>query len=88
MTWKTTFHSDITPTAGAMERLTEDQRLKVQLVASLMLDAFDGGDWPLAKEHWTNADFDADEHAACWSYFDSKQRAYLSGANRKYLDGV
>ncbi len=81
--WKKTFPSE--PSLTPLDALQDDQRLKVQLVGLLVLDAFEGGDWPLARQNWKEADLDNDERAACWGYFDSRQRAYLKGDERKYL---
>lgn len=79
--------SAINGSEGALDALSEDQRLKVQLVGSLVLSAFEGGDWPLARQNWEEADLDADERVACWGYFtDSRQRAYLKRDDRKYLE--
>ena len=75
--------SDVT---YALEGLDEDRKLFVQLVASVMLEHFDGGDWPKAKEIWKNAEFSTEECVACWSYFDSRQRAWLKDDDRQYLD--
>ena len=69
-----------------LEGLSEDQKLKVQLVGSLVLDAFEGGDWPQARQNWEEAELDTDERAACWGYFDSRQRAFLKRDDRIYLD--
>ena len=67
------------------QSLDEDQRLKVQLVASLVRDAFDGGDWPLAKQNWEQAELNNEERIACWNYFGSRERAYLKDDERNYL---
>jgi hypothetical protein len=61
------------------------------MIATLILVAFDGGDWPLARQLWEEANsnaehLDADEHVACWDCFDSRQRAYLIREDRKYLE--
>lgn len=53
-----------------------------------MRDAFEGGAWALAREIWYQAERELtiDQQVACWEFFpDSRQRAYLKGEDRKYL---
>jgi hypothetical protein len=59
----------------------------LELTIDLMLEAFDGGDWPLAKQHYEEhiRTLEIEEHCEIWTYFDSKQRAYLKGDDRGYL---
>ena len=51
-----------------------------------MLDCFDGGDWSMAKQVWTTAAITNDERVDVWGYLDSRQRAFLKGDDRKYLN--
>ena len=75
-------------TQPSQDGLDDDQKLKVQLVASLVLDAFQGGDWPLAKENWINAELTNEERLACWEFFQpySLERAWLRDDPRKSFD--
>ncbi|MES2367782.1 MAG: hypothetical protein V4563_18035 [Pseudomonadota bacterium] len=59
----------------------------IELTIDLMLEAFSGGDWPLAKQHYHDyiKPLGTDEHADVWSKFDSEQRAYLLDIDRQYL---
>jgi hypothetical protein len=73
----------------AQDGLDDDQRLKVQLVASLVLDAFQGGDWPLAKENWDNAHItDPEELLYFWKLLQpySLERAWLKDDQRVCFD--
>jgi hypothetical protein len=72
---------NITPRAGAKERLTPEQIAKVDKVASAMLDWLQNGaidDAVLTKE---NAGLDTDETVYLWDRFDSKQRAAMKKAH-------
>lgn len=68
------------------DMIGEDDDLRIQLVASIVLDAFDGGDLPLAKQNWVQAPLDNDERARCAQYFGPELRAYLKNDARKYLE--
>ncbi len=59
----------------------------IELTVDLMLEAFSGGDWPLAKQHYHDyiKSLGTDEYAGVWSRFDSEQRAYLAVDDRQYL---
>jgi hypothetical protein len=60
----------------------------VRCYADGMTDAFLGGAWALAKEIWFQAqnELTTDQQAACWEFrTDSRERAYLKGEDRKYL---
>ena len=52
-----------------------------------VLDAFEGGDWPLAKQLWEAliVDMDIEDMLLYWELLDSKQQAYIKNADRKYL---
>lgn len=63
--------------------MDEDKALHV---AELILQYFEGGAWEGAKEIWLEADLDADQRVAIWAYFDSRQRAWLKGEDRKYIN--
>lgn len=69
--------SKITPTAGALERLTKEQKAKVESVASSVIDCFEADQPETAYECIEEAKFDADEKVALWSFLDSKMRATL-----------
>lgn len=66
-----------------------DDDLKAVLVASLMMDAFEGGDWRLAKQHWEETEMTNDERLEVWGFFSgkkySRERAYLNDDDRQYL---
>lgn len=64
---------------------SEDEKLRIELVGSLVKDAFQGGDWPLAKQNWVDADLSLEQRAACWSFFNTREQAYLGDKERKYL---
>jgi len=51
-----------------------------------MSEAFSGGDWKCARQTWEDSGLDADDRVWCWQFFDSRQRAFLKGDERKYLD--
>ena len=48
-------------------------------------EAFDGGDWKLAKQLWEAADLEIEERVLMWEMFDSRMRAYLRNFDRVYL---
>ena len=60
------------------------------LYASLILDAFEGGDWPMARDHWEDAqqNMDTDQLVECWGFLEpySLYRAYLKGDDRKAFE--
>jgi hypothetical protein len=60
----------------------------VEIIVTAMLEHFDGGDWSGARkiwDEWIRTINDPEEALEVWRYFDSKQRAYLNQADRKYL---
>ena len=59
----------------------------IELTIDLMLEAFDGGDWPLAKMHYEQyiVPLSVEEHVEIWERLDSRQRAYLKNEDRQYL---
>ncbi len=59
----------------------------IELTIDLMLEAFDGGDWPLAKQHYEEhiKTLDHELHCDIWTRFTSEQRAFLKNDNRVYL---
>lgn len=66
------------------------QREIVRAYSGPMLDAFDGGAWQLAREIWqqAQAELTTDCQAAVWEFLGAdrtRERAYLKGENRKYL---
>jgi len=70
----------ITPTSGAKDGLNADQILKVELVASSMLEWLDSGSVEDAVLTGENAHLDADERVYLWTFFDSKQRSAMKKA--------
>jgi hypothetical protein len=67
----------VTPTAGAKDNVSPEQRQKVEKIASAVLDWINSGsieDAVLTKE---NAGLDVDETVYFWTMFDSKQRAAM-----------
>lgn len=72
-----------------MGYIDPDEQKKVAWTASKMFNAFEGGAWKLAKEimQEDTQDWHADMWAALWAFFpDSRQRAFLKGEDRKYLE--
>lgn len=67
----------INPTSGAKERMSEPQRLKVDAVASEVIDCFEAGAVESALDVIEAANLDADEKVYMWTFLDSKQRASL-----------
>jgi hypothetical protein len=65
------------PASGVMESLEPDSKLRAELVASLVVDAFESGDKELAYTNWNGCDLDADEKVAAWAMLDSKMRSTL-----------
>jgi hypothetical protein len=67
----------VTPTAGAKDNISPEQRVKVDKIVSAVTDWLNSGsvaDAVLTKE---NAGLDADETVYFWTKFDSKQRAAM-----------
>jgi hypothetical protein len=72
---------DVKPASGAREQLKPDQLKKVESTASSVIDCFEAGyDASEALKIIEEADFDADEKVALWTFLDSKQRAALKKA--------
>jgi hypothetical protein len=70
--------AQITPTAGAKERLTAKQVNKVDGLASSVIDAFEAGyDAEMAYKMIEESALDADEKVYLWTFLDSKQRAAI-----------
>jgi hypothetical protein len=70
----------------SLSDLGAESAYRVLHVAEDMLENFEGGAWAAAREIWEVADLDTDERVQVWMFLDSKQRAYLKGSDRKYLD--
>jgi hypothetical protein len=68
---------DHKPASGVMDSLSEDSKLQAELVASLVVDAFESGDTELAYNNWNGADLSADEKVAAWALLSSKMRSTL-----------
>ena len=66
--------------------MDDAQYLKCELLGAYLLELFEAGAWKEAYDTWEKIDLDTDERVWCWQYFDSKQRAFLKGADRAYLD--
>jgi hypothetical protein len=71
----------ITPTAGAKDNISPEQRQKVDKIVSAVTDWLNQGspeDAVLTKE---NAGLDADESVYFWTQFDSRQRSAMKKAH-------
>ena len=66
--------------------MDQEQYARCEFLGACILESFEAGAWQHALELWLQADLDADERVHCWHYFDSRQRAFLKGADRKYND--
>jgi len=69
----------VAPAAGVFESLAGDQQIRCQLVASLVVDAFNAGNEALALQNWTDKseELDPDEKVAAWNLLPSKHRSTL-----------
>jgi hypothetical protein len=67
----------ITPTAGAKDNISPEQRAKVDKIVSAVTDWLNSGSVTDAVMTKENADFDADETVYFWTKFDSKQRSAM-----------
>jgi hypothetical protein len=67
----------ITPTAGAKDNISPEQRVKVDKIVSAVTDWLNSGSVTDAVMTKENADFDADETVYFWTKFDSKQRSAM-----------
>lgn len=68
---------NITPTSGAVDNLTEDQRVKVSEIVDKMREWMNQGSLTDAYMEMDNAGLDADEHVFLWTHFDSRVRRQL-----------
>lgn len=68
---------NITPTSGAAENLTEDQRVKVSDLVDKVREWMNQGSLTDAWMEIDNAGLDADEHVFLWTHFDSRIRRQL-----------
>ncbi len=68
---------DITPTAGAADRLTLQQQEKVKATVDKMTEWLNSGSVGDALAEMDNGDLDADETVYAWTFFDSKQRRLM-----------
>ena len=68
---------NITPTAGAADNLTEDQRVRMTELADKMREWLNSGSLTDAWMEMDNAALEADEHVYLWTHFDSKIRRQL-----------
>jgi hypothetical protein len=70
--------AQITPAAGAKERLTAKQVNKVDGLASSVIDAFEAGyDAEMAYKMIEESALDADEKVYLWTFLDSRQRSAI-----------
>jgi hypothetical protein len=70
----------------SLSELGPDSAWRVIHLANDCLEMFDAGAWDEALDIWINCDLDADERVQAWTFFDSKQRAWLKQDARKYID--
>lgn len=75
-------NANVTPTAGARERLQNDQVEKVDKVVSAAVDWIANGSFEDAAAVIDEAAFDADESVYLWTQFDAKTRRLLKEANK------
>lgn len=75
----------ITPTSGAGETLSAEQRKRVESMASEVIDCFEAGAPEAAYGLIEDAKLDTDEKLFLWTFLDSKMRAALKkiSAERK-----
>ena len=75
----------VQPTAGAGDVLTDDQKQRVQAVASEVIDCFEAGAEDAAYDVMQGAKFDTDEKVFLGTFLDSKMRSALKriGGERK-----
>ena len=66
--------------------LQQEQAYRVIDLAETLLELFEAGRWAEALEIWSCCDLDADERVVTWGFLDSRQRAWLKGEDRKYLE--
>jgi len=74
---------DITPTAGAGDRLSLEQQERVSAAAERVRGWLDSGAIGDACAEADNADLDADEMVYFWTFFDSKQRSAMKKENER-----
>lgn len=63
--------------------MDEEAYYRCECLGWYLLDCFSGGSWKLAKQEWEAADLTNEEQEWMWQHFDSKQKAWLSGADTK-----
>lgn len=68
---------DVTPTAGAVERMSEEQRVKVTDLADRVREWMLQGSLTDAWMEIDNAALDDDEYIFLWTHFDSRTRRQL-----------
>lgn len=78
----------VTPTAGAKDRITPEQRATVDLVAGRAKEWLNQGSPDDAVAVVDEAEFDADEKVYLWTLFDSKQRSAMKKAHDARLAAV
>ncbi len=73
-------NSTITPTTGLWEALDEENRTFLTTVALDVVALIQEGKVESAVEHIKNQNLDADDMAALWTRFDSRQRSAMKKA--------
>lgn len=70
--------SNVTPTAGARDRVNEKQQKRVEGLAGSIIDSFEAGyEADHAYKMIEEAALDADEKVFLWTFLDSKMRAAI-----------
>ena len=77
---------DITPKAGADERVTPEQQERIKGVVDKVTEWLNRGAVADAVMETENADMDADESVYFWTFFDSKQRAAMKVERKRQMD--
>lgn len=66
-----------TPTGGAWEAVDKETQERLLTLANEVKEFLDAGDVPGAVGHLESQNLSVDEKVACWTRFDSKQRAAI-----------
>jgi hypothetical protein len=80
----------ITPAGGVMESLEPEERVQAELVASIVVDAFEAGNKELAYKNWhENApEMSTEQRVAAWALLDSKMRSTLKKMHAEKTNAV
>ncbi len=68
---------DITPRAGAADRINPEEQERVKQIADKMLEWLSSGSVSDAVAEMDNSALDADQKVYLWGFFDSKQRRLM-----------